>query len=102
MKPEDAQSEARRRITNDWQENTLLSRFNSKEKGVMIIVSQRLHQDDIVGHVLERGDHWDVLSLPAIAQEDENIPYETPFGSKVFTRARGAALHPEHDSLRPY
>jgi predicted phage terminase large subunit-like protein len=99
MKPEDAQSEARRRVTNEWQENTLLSRFNSKQKGVMIIVAQRLHEDDVVGHVLERGDHWDVLSLPAIAQEDENIPYETPFGPEVFTRACGAALHPERDSL---
>ena len=99
MKPEDAQSEARRKVTNDWQENTLLSRFNSKNKGIMIIVAQRLHEDDVVGHVLERGDDWDVLSLPAIAQEDENIPYLTPFGRKVFTRARGAALHPERDSL---
>ena len=99
MKPDDAQSEARRRVTNDWQHNTLQSRFNSKADGVMIIVAQRLHQGDVVGHVLERGDHWDVLSLPAIAQEDENIPYDTPFGLEVFTRARGAALHPERDSL---
>jgi len=34
MKPKDAESEARRRVTNDWQENTLLSRFNSKKDGV--------------------------------------------------------------------
>jgi predicted phage terminase large subunit-like protein len=99
MKPEDAHSEARRRVTNEWQENTLLSRFNSKKKGVMVIVAQRLHEDDVVGHVLERGDHWDVLSLPAIAQEDENIPYDTPFGPAIFTRTRGTALHPERDSL---
>ena len=99
MKPEDAQSEVRRRGTNQWQHDTLLSRFNSKANGVMIIVMQRLHEDDVVGHVLELGDHWDVLSLPAIAQEDENIPYNTPFGPAVFTRARGAALHPERDSL---
>lgn len=99
MKPDDAQSEARRKVTNDWQHNTLQSRFNSKAAGVMIVVAQRLHEDDVVGHVLERGDHWDILSLPAIAQEDENIPYETPFGQEVFTRVCGAALHPERDSL---
>ena len=99
MKPEDAKSEARRKVTNEWQENTLLSRFNSKKEGIMIVIAQRLHPDDVVGHLLERGGHWDVLNLPIIAEEDESIPYETPFGRKVFTRARGAALHPERDSL---
>jgi hypothetical protein len=40
---------------NDWYDNTLLSRLNSKETGVIIIVMQRLHEDDLVGHVLEQG-----------------------------------------------
>ena len=31
---------------------------------------QRLHQDDLVGHVLEQG-RWEVLSLPAIAEVNE-------------------------------
>ena len=35
-----------------------------------MIVMQRLHQEDLVGEVMER-EHWDVLSLPAIAQHDE-------------------------------
>ena len=32
---------------------------------------QRLHEDDLVGHVLKQGD-WKVLKFPAIAEEDEN------------------------------
>ncbi len=67
LKPEDALSETRRRAANDWYFNTVLSRLNAKENGVIIIVMQRLHQEDLVGEVMER-EHWDVLSLPAIAE----------------------------------
>lgn len=42
---------------------------------------------------------WQVLSLPAIAQEDENYAYETPFGPRVLKRLKGEALHPEWDYL---
>ena len=51
LKPDDALSEIRRRAANDWYFNTLLSRLNSKENGVIIIVMQRLHQGDLVGEV---------------------------------------------------
>ncbi|HEY0797237.1 MAG TPA: hypothetical protein VGD64_15810 [Acidisarcina sp.] len=43
LKPEDALSESQRKRINDWYSNTLLSRLNSKSKGVIIIVAQRLH-----------------------------------------------------------
>src|SRR5215471_1494116 len=61
---------------HEWFDNTLLSRLNNKEKGV--IVMQRLHQDDLVGHVLERGE-WDVLNFLPIAEEDEHHVIETIF-----------------------
>jgi predicted phage terminase large subunit-like protein len=101
LKPDDALSETRRRAANDWFFNTLLSRLNSKEDGVIIIVMQRLHQEDLVGEVLDR-EHWEVLSLPAIAFEDERIPFEGPLGNGVFIRKTGDALHPERDSVATY
>src|SRR6266478_8190504 len=52
MKPEDALSEVLRRKANDWFDSTLLSRLNNKEDGAIVIIMQRLHQDDLVGHVL--------------------------------------------------
>jgi predicted phage terminase large subunit-like protein len=101
MKPEDALSETRRRAANDWYFNTLLSRLNSKEHGVIIIVMQRLHQEDLVGEVLER-ESWEVLSLPAIAIDDECHIFETPFGRRAFIRKAGEALHPDRDSVAAY
>ena len=52
MKPADAMSESRRAAANDWFDSTLYSRLNDKEKGAIVIVMQRLHEDDLAGHVL--------------------------------------------------
>ena len=99
LKPEDALSETRRNSANDWYDNTLLSRLNSKKTGVIIIVMQRLHQNDLVGHVLEQ-EGWEVLSFASIAEEDEDHQYLTPFGPRVFKRKAGGALQPEREDIR--
>jgi predicted phage terminase large subunit-like protein len=98
LKPDDALSEARRTSVNQWYDNTLLSRLNSKENGVIVLVMQRLHQDDLVGHLLEQG-HWEVVSFPAIAVDDETFLIENSFGRRRFTRKVGEALHPDRESL---
>jgi predicted phage terminase large subunit-like protein len=101
MKPEEALSDSRRRTSNDWYFNTLLSRLNSKENGVIILVMQRLHQADLVGEVME-GEHWEVISLPAVAERDENYLIESQLGNYIWERKTGEALHPERDSLETY
>jgi predicted phage terminase large subunit-like protein len=98
LKPDDALSETRRNGVNEWFDNTLLSRLNSKETGVIIILMQRLHQDDLVGHVRDR-ENWDVLSFPAIAEEDDVHLIESPLGRREFKRKAGEALQPERESL---
>ena len=52
LKPGDAMSESRRVAANEWFDGTLYSRLNDKTKGVIVIIMQRLHEDDLVGHVL--------------------------------------------------
>ena len=91
-------SESRRAAANEWFDGTLYSRLNDKTKGVIVIIMQRLHEDDLVGHVLRRED-WDVLSFPAIAETDERHVVDAPFGHKAFERRAGEALHPERESL---
>ena len=98
LKPGDAMSESRRVAANEWFDGTLYSRLNDKTKGVIVIIMQRLHEDDLVGHVLRR-EGWDVLSFPAIAETDERHVVETPFGRRTFERRTGEALHPERESL---
>ena len=98
LKPDQALSESGRKGVNDWYENTLLSRLNNKRTGCIIIVMQRLHQDDLVGHVLQQDD-WEVLSFPAIAEEAERMTFESPYGPRVFERAKGTPLHPERETI---
>ncbi len=98
LKPQDALSETERTKVNRWYDNTLLSRLDNKASGCIIIVMQRLHQDDLIGHVLEQED-WKVLSLPAIAEQDEELVIDTPLGNYPYRRPAGQALHPERESL---
>jgi predicted phage terminase large subunit-like protein len=97
LKPDDALSVTRRTSVNEWYDNSLLSRLNSKADGVIIIVMQRLHQDDLVGHVLGQGD-WEVLSFPAIAEEYESYTIKTPYGCSRFARSPGDVLEPDRES----
>ncbi len=97
LKPEEALSETNRNNVNGWYDNTLLSRLNSKQTGVIILVMQRLHQDDLVGHVMDQAK-WDVLSFPAIAQEDEVHLIESPLGRRRFERKKGEVLEPKRES----
>src|SRR5437899_8151976 len=98
LKPEEALSEARRRATNDWYANTLYSRLNDKRCGAIVIIMQRLHEDDLVGHVL-RQEPWEVVCFPAIAEAAEVHEIETIWGPRCFARRQGDALHPEREPL---
>jgi hypothetical protein len=101
LTPDDALSESRRTAVNEWYENTLLNRLNDKAKGCIIIIMQRLHQDDLVGHVLEQ-DRWEVLSFPAIAERDEIHIIADIYGTRQFRRRAREALHPERESRATY
>jgi hypothetical protein len=82
LKPDEALSETQRTAVNQWFDHTLYSRLNNKQTGCIIIIMQRLHEDDLVGYVLEQED-WDVVRLPAIAEEDESHVISTPYRSGV-------------------
>ena len=99
LKPDEAMSETRRAAANEWFDHTFMSRLNNKETGAIIVTMQRLHQDDVVGHVLEQGG-WTVLDLPAIAQEDEVYPIDSALlGRRWFRRKAGEPLHAARESL---
>ncbi len=72
LKAEEALSKERRDRVNSWFDTTLLSRLNDKRRGAIVVVMQRLHLDDLTGHVL-RKHGWTRLCLPAIAQVAESI-----------------------------
>lgn len=95
IKPQDALSDIKRNSANQWFDNTLVSRLDDKQNDVIIIVSQRVHVDDLVGHVLVQ-EGWTHLNLPAIAEGPER--FELPDG-RIFQREPGEVLHPDREPL---
>ena len=98
LKPEEALSDAQRKAANEWYDHTLYSRLNDKRHGAIVIIMQRLHEDDLIGHVLAQ-EGWEVLSFPAIAEADEVHRIETIWGEQCFRRRQGEALHPDREPL---
>jgi predicted phage terminase large subunit-like protein len=98
LKPDEALSEAQRKTANDWFSHTLYSRLNDKRCGTIVIIMQRLHEDDLVGHVLAQ-EPWEVVCFPAIADADEVHRIETIWGPRCFRRGQGKALHPAREPL---
>lgn len=91
IKPEEAQSASARRRVIDYYRSTLVSRLDDQQTGALILVMQRLHEEDLTGNLLNDGG-WFHLELPAIAQEDQKIA----IGPDAFHHfEKGALLHPE-------
>jgi len=91
LKPDEALSDTQRKSVNAWFDNSLFSRLNDKVTGCIILIMQRLHQDDLVGHVLGM-EPWKVIRFPAIAEEDETHVIQTPYGTRHFQRLAGEPL----------
>jgi predicted phage terminase large subunit-like protein len=96
LKAADANSKAKRETVNQWFRNTLYSRLDHKGNDKIIVVMQRLHPDDLIGHLLGSGDSWEYLRLPAIAEENERFVLQD---GRIFGRTTGEALHPDRESL---
>lgn len=54
MKPLEALSDTERTTTNSWIQHTLFTRLNDKRTGRIVIVMQRLHEDDVIGNLLKK------------------------------------------------
>ena len=94
MKGTDAYSESSRKKVLEFFSGTAMSRLNDKERGAIVLVMQRLHEEDLSGHLLGAGG-WTHLCLPAIAPEDQRIQT----GPRSFyTRTKGVPLQPARES----
>jgi predicted phage terminase large subunit-like protein len=93
LKPNDAHSEAARTRSIEWYRSTLVTRPDDKMAARIVVVMQRVHEEDLVGYLLEQGG-FEVLNLPAIAQSDAS--YELGAGG-IYTRRKGELLHPAHE-----
>ena len=73
-KADEARSDVMRQNVIEWFQNTLESRKNSPETPIILIM-QRLHEDDLSGWLLNggNGEEWEHICLPAITDEGEAL-----------------------------
>lgn len=94
LNPRQAASTRIRNQVNNWVGQTFLSRLDDKKNGVVVLVMQRLHEDDVTGFLLrQHGARWKLLTLPAIAENDMEIA----IGNQSWQMKRGDVLQKERE-----
>jgi predicted phage terminase large subunit-like protein len=74
LKPDDAFSEVKRKAVNERFNNTIRSRVNDRDTPIIVIM-QRLHEEDMSGFLLNggSGEEWYHLCLPALNENNEPL-----------------------------
>jgi predicted phage terminase large subunit-like protein len=95
ISPAQAMNMRFRENVNSWFDHTFSTRLNDKKSGVIVLVMQRLHSEDLSGYLLAKGG-WEHLSLPAIAER--KCRYS--FAGRIKIRDVGEVLHPARENIQ--
>lgn len=96
----EAVSQAMLNAVINWHDGTISTRFSDPRTGSEVIIMQRLHERDLVGHVVERDPGgWQVLCLPE--EYEPKHPFcwpddpRTEPGELLWPERMDAAVHAE-------
>jgi predicted phage terminase large subunit-like protein len=89
LKADEAPSDTVRNSTNAWLDQSFLTRANNPATARIVGVAQRLHMDDPMGHLMERGG-WHTLILPAEFKQKTMIEVR----GKVWEKEPGDLFNP--------
>ncbi len=81
---------AREKVKNNY-DHTISTRLNHPKESAIVCVMQRLHDDDLAGHML-RQEEFETVKVPAIALEDET--WDLGYGL-THSRRAGELLQPD-------
>lgn len=93
---EEALSDVEREAGVTKVREALMSRLDNPESGAIVVVMQRLNENDVTGSLLKDGN-WKHLCLPAEAEKAQEI--SLPVSNKVWKRPAGDLLDPVRLSL---
>ena len=65
----DKESEVKRMAALDWWDQSVSNRLNDSVTGAFVVIGQRVHHQDLCGHLLDKGG-WTHLCLPARYESD--------------------------------
>lgn len=87
----EGESETIREATLTWYDQVMSTRLNDPKSGAMVVVMQRVHENDLAGHLLQQGG-FEELKLPAEYEGNEHV---TSIGWKDPRTAPDELLWPE-------
>ena len=81
----------------EWWDQAMQTRLNDPKTGAFVIIMQRVHEQDLTGHILanELGDEWDHLMLPARYEIGHPTPMRSSLGFTDPRTKEGELLWPE-------
>jgi len=89
LSAQDARSAVERQHVKDAYDAMVASRLDDPARGAIVVVHQRLHEDDLTGHLLSKGG-WRHVSLPLVASEETS----SRLGGQIWTRRLDEPLIP--------
>lgn len=88
LKADDARSEKERENVRNWFTGVLSSRKNNDETP-MLLIAQRLHPDDLVGHLKQTlADEWHFLEIPAVIETEKTTIWPETFSYESAMRLK--------------
>lgn len=90
-------SEAYRDAANTFFDRSFYDRLDNKKEDAIVVIMQRLHTQDLIGHIqaTRAHDDWTFLTIPTTAEHDERIIF--PLSGEVVERKEGDLLWPERE-----
>ncbi|MDX2050714.1 MAG: phage terminase large subunit [Rickettsiaceae bacterium] len=85
-------SNALRKKAINWFSETFSTRLNNRNEGKIVIVMQRLHDEDLSGFLIKnQEEEWHVLKIPIMTEEDT----EFSFGNVSYSMKKNDTLSPD-------
>ncbi len=83
LSAKEAPSLAKRKEAIHWWDLVMSSRLNDMERGARVIIMQRLHEEDLSGHVLEQGGYEHLRMPSEFEAENRALTFRTSGGERV-------------------
>ncbi len=101
---DETRSDTTREATLEWFKDTWCTRLNDQQTSAMIVVGQRVHEQDLSGYILggETGEHWIHLNLATEYHAESKCTVELPDGTFKWSdwrKEEGELLWPERFPL---
>lgn len=90
----EAESDLVREGVLEWWDNAMSTRLNDPQTGAYVVIMQRVHHADLVGHILKNEKGWEHLCLPAEYEHDHPTLSHTSLGFVDPRKKDGELLWP--------